>query len=141
MTDTDRQEREAQQTRSEEHSWVGTAPVGARRVPVGCGDQDSGMAPCSQLEVVVDFLDAWRYCPVSSSAASSRQCLEDSARQLLAALAAREEPPPQPSETEVDRAISELCREANRAMKSTYKELAIKVLRAAREDTGRPDAQ
>lgn len=43
--------------------------------------------------VVVDFLDSWRYCPVSEAPAASRSCLEDAAKQLLAALAPTEEKP------------------------------------------------
>lgn len=39
-----------------------------------------------EQQVVVDFLDAWRYCPVSSSPNPSRRCLENTAEQLLAAL-------------------------------------------------------
>jgi hypothetical protein len=37
--------------------------------------------------VVVDFLDSWRFCPVSEAATSSRSCLEDAATQLLEAAA------------------------------------------------------
>jgi len=40
------------------------------------------------LEVVVDFLVSWRYCPVSQASDPSRSCLEDAAKQLLAALPA-----------------------------------------------------
>ena len=46
----------------------------------------------SELEAAIDFLDSWRFCPVSSSPNAARQCLEDAAGQLLAALAA-EKPP------------------------------------------------
>jgi uncharacterized protein (DUF433 family) len=35
---------------------------------------------------VVDFLDAWRFCPVSRADSPARLCLEDAAGQLLAAL-------------------------------------------------------
>jgi hypothetical protein len=38
-------------------------------------------------QVVIDFLDAWRFCPVASSPNPSRQCLENAADQLLDALA------------------------------------------------------
>jgi hypothetical protein len=34
----------------------------------------------------IDFLDAWRFCPVSDSPTASRECLEDAATQLLDAL-------------------------------------------------------
>ena len=45
-----------------------------------------------QLQVVVDFLDAWRYCPVASADSPSRECLEKAAREILTALAdARED--------------------------------------------------
>lgn len=40
-----------------------------------------------RLQIVVDFLDAWRYCPLATSPTPSRQCLEDTAQQLLDALA------------------------------------------------------
>ncbi len=40
-------------------------------------------------EVVIDFFDAWRFCPVSRSDHSPRPCLEDAATQLLTAVAAR----------------------------------------------------
>jgi hypothetical protein len=36
--------------------------------------------------VIVDFLDSWRFCPVSQVSAPARSCLEDAAKQLLAAL-------------------------------------------------------
>jgi hypothetical protein len=36
--------------------------------------------------VVVDFLDSWRFCPVSEAPAASRSCLEDAAKQLLDSL-------------------------------------------------------
>lgn len=39
-----------------------------------------------RVQVVVDFLSSWRFCPVSSAATPSRDCLEDAARQLLDAL-------------------------------------------------------
>jgi hypothetical protein len=52
------------------------------------------------LEVVVDFLTSWRYCPVSSASAPTRSCLEDAAKQLLAALPAAV---PDPSPGEVGR--------------------------------------
>lgn len=38
-------------------------------------------------DAVVEFLDAWRYCPVSQASSSSRPCLEDAAGQLLDSLA------------------------------------------------------
>jgi hypothetical protein len=41
-------------------------------------------------EVVIDFLDAWRFCPVASSPNPSRQCLENAATQLLDALPVRD---------------------------------------------------
>jgi hypothetical protein len=44
--------------------------------------------PDERRRVVVDFLDAWRYCPVASSPDPSPQCLENAATQLLDALAA-----------------------------------------------------
>lgn len=37
-------------------------------------------------KVIVDFLDSWRFCPVSEASDPSRSCLEDAASQLLAAL-------------------------------------------------------
>jgi hypothetical protein len=36
--------------------------------------------------VVVDFLGAWSFCPVSQASEKSRSCLEDAAKQLLEAL-------------------------------------------------------
>lgn len=39
-----------------------------------------------RLDVVVDFLDAWRFCPVSGASSPTRSCLEDEAAQLLDAL-------------------------------------------------------
>lgn len=39
-----------------------------------------------ELQVVVDFLDAWRFCPVASSPKPSRSCLENAGAQLLDAL-------------------------------------------------------
>jgi len=47
--------------------------------------------PKNQLQAIVDFLDSWRYCPVSSSPNRARQCLEDAAGQLLTALDAAHE--------------------------------------------------
>lgn len=38
------------------------------------------------MKVVVDFLNDWRFCPVSTASAPPRSCLEDAATQLLAAL-------------------------------------------------------
>jgi len=38
------------------------------------------------VELVVDFLASWRYCPVSTASNPSRSCLEDAAKQLLAAI-------------------------------------------------------
>lgn len=39
-----------------------------------------------RIDTVVEFLDAWRFCPVSTAANPSQDCLEDAAQQLLAAL-------------------------------------------------------
>ena len=46
------------------------------------------------VEVVVEFLDSWRFCPVSEATAASRSCLEDAAKQLVAALPASTQPLP-----------------------------------------------
>jgi len=35
---------------------------------------------------VVEFLDSWRFCPVSQASGAARSCLDDAAKQLLAAL-------------------------------------------------------
>jgi hypothetical protein len=50
------------------------------------------------VKAVVEFLDAWRYCPVSSASSPSRRpCLEESAKQLLAALPLAPEPVEEPT--------------------------------------------
>lgn len=36
-----------------------------------------------ELQVVVDFLTDWRYCPLATSENPSRRCLADTAQQLL----------------------------------------------------------
>jgi hypothetical protein len=49
-------------------------------------------------KVIVDFLDSWRFCPVSTASAPARSCFEDAATQLLAALACcSTQPVPVPS--------------------------------------------
>ncbi len=46
-----------------------------------------GLLSEGMKEALVEFLDAWRYCPVSAASSPSRQCLEDAAAQLLDTLA------------------------------------------------------
>lgn len=41
------------------------------------------------VRAVMDFLDSWRFCPVSSAEKPAAQCLEDAAKQLLDALPLR----------------------------------------------------
>jgi hypothetical protein len=65
--------------------------------------------------VVVDFLDAWRYCPVSSSASAARQCLEKAADELLAALAAREAQP-----TITDEMVERAAKGSHEAERAQY---------------------
>lgn len=61
---------------------------GAPRPPVFSLAREWRRQPsrAKQLQVVVDFLEAWRYCPVASSPRSSLQCLEHAAGELLDAL-------------------------------------------------------
>lgn len=65
--------------------------------------------PSSAVAVVVDFLSAWSYCPMSRPQSAKRSALEDAARQLLAALPelklrrilvtiGTSNPPPEPEE-------------------------------------------
>jgi hypothetical protein len=49
-------------------------------------DHEGSPMDDKKLETVVDFLGAWRYCPVSEASNPSRACLEDAAKQLLDAL-------------------------------------------------------
>jgi hypothetical protein len=48
--------------------------------------------------VIIDFLDSWRFCPVSEAKVPARSCIEDAAGQLLAALT---QPPADP-EAEIE---------------------------------------
>ena len=66
------------------------------RLGLGKGDMSDLHGQERDVQVVVDFLEAWRYCPVASSPNPARQCLEDAAGQLLAALAAREDTEQEP---------------------------------------------
>lgn len=74
--------------------WSWTARVGAERQAINArlsGEQvqAGGMPPAPQVAVavVVDFLSAWRFCPLARSANASQGDLEDAAKQLLDALA------------------------------------------------------
>lgn len=51
-----------------------------------CGTHREDTERPDARRVVIDFLDAWRFCPVASSPNPSRQCLENAATQLLNAL-------------------------------------------------------
>lgn len=71
-----------------EDAWKAGREAG-RREAVG-GDGLVELLTSEQArEEVVDFFDAWRFCPVSRSGNAPRACLEDAAQQLLAAIAAR----------------------------------------------------
>jgi hypothetical protein len=70
---------------------------GSRTQPTVPGvAQSSSSGQEGALQIVVDFLGDWRFCPVSTSSAPARSCLEDAAAQLLAALADCSTQPPVP---------------------------------------------
>ncbi len=64
-------------------------PTPASAVPVDGDELRKLLTSREAVEEAMDFLDAWRFCPVSRSDNSPRACLEDAAGQFLAAVAAR----------------------------------------------------
>jgi hypothetical protein len=73
----------------------GNGEGSSTRVTGGGPESDGGLAPetsQSAVAIVVDFLDGWRFCPVSEAPNASRSCLEDATAQLLGALDVAPEP-------------------------------------------------
>jgi triphosphoribosyl-dephospho-CoA synthetase len=63
----------------------GTALLLVALIAFLAGRRERRQGRAQRMRVVVDFLDAWRFCPLSTAAAPGGG-LEDSARQLLDAL-------------------------------------------------------
>jgi hypothetical protein len=114
-------------TQGGDASAVGPADVGrtSTRVTGGGPAPDGGSAPETSHEravkTVVDFLDAWRHCPVSTASTPSHSCLEDAATQLVDALHAAPTQPPVPVPREARQVASEDA-DASKGLKSCVEE-------------------